>query len=153
MLTAKHYSNTNKLTNRCNSMSIQFSRTRDNSKKVSLIPLIDVSLFLLIFFMVAGTIEKFELIPIDPPEAESGKFIDEGHITVLLGTHDEIVIGDDLVMAEEVETVMKQILEDNPNKIITIKADGSIKAVKVIKIMERMRAAGGTHISLMTQSD
>ncbi len=30
-------------------------------------------MFLLIFFMVAGTVEKFEIIPIDPPVAQSGK--------------------------------------------------------------------------------
>ena len=52
---------------------MEFERTRRKRLEISLIPLIDVSMFLLIFCMVAGTIEKFEIIPIEPPVAPSGR--------------------------------------------------------------------------------
>ena len=44
---------------------MEFKRTRKNTTSIGLIPLIDVAMFLLIFFMVAGTVEKFELVPVD----------------------------------------------------------------------------------------
>ena len=68
---------------------MEFQRTRRKKIEISLIPLIDVSMFLLIFFMLAGSIERFEIIPVDPPVAQSGKLMDEGHVVILLGRHDE----------------------------------------------------------------
>ena len=39
---------------------MDFPRTRKKRIEISLIPLIDVSMFLLIFFMLAGSIEKLD---------------------------------------------------------------------------------------------
>jgi biopolymer transport protein ExbD len=131
---------------------MEFSRTRRKSIVISLIPLIDVSIFLLIFFMVAGTIEKFEIIPVDPPVAQSGKLMDEGHIVILLGTHDEIIVGDEIVALPQMQSMLKPDLHANPNKFITVKADANVPANRVIDVMDAIKAAGGKNLSLVTQS-
>src|ERR1700723_210571 len=97
---------------------MEFERTPRKKIEISLIPLIDVSMFLLIFFMVAGSIEKFEIIPIAPPVAQSGKLMDEGHITILLGRHDEIIVGDDIVPMEEMQKKLAPELQGNPGKVV-----------------------------------
>ena len=76
---------------------MDFPRTPRKKIEISLIPLIDVSMFLLIFFMVAGSVEKFDLVPIDPPVSRHGNMMDEGHVLVLLGSHDEIILNDEIV--------------------------------------------------------
>lgn len=131
---------------------MEFSRTRRKRIEISLIPLIDVSMFLLIFFMVAGTIEKFEIIPVDPPVAQSGKLMDEGHIVILLGRHDEIIVGDDIVAMEEMQARLTPDLKANPNKVITVKADALVPANRMIEVMDAIRAAGGRNLSVVTQS-
>lgn len=131
---------------------MEFERTRRKKIEVSLIPLIDVSMFLLIFFMVAGAIEKFEIIPIDPPVAQSGKLMDEGHITILLGRHDEIIVGDDIVPMEEMQKMLAPQLQANPNKVITVKADATVPANRMIEVMDAIKAAGGRNLSVVTQS-
>lgn len=130
---------------------MEFERSKTPKTELSLVALIDVSLFLLIFFMVAGTIEKFEIIPIDPPVAESGKLIDEGHIVILIGLRDEIIIDDELITLEQLESSMREALQANPNKIITLKADAIVEANRMIEVMDAIRRAGGTNISLVTQ--
>src|SRR6185312_11490515 len=107
---------------------MDFPRTRRKRIEISLIPLIDVSMFLLIFFMVAGTVERFDIIPVDPPVAQSGKLMDEGHVTILLGRHDEIIIGDDMVALPEMQKLLAPQLKENPNKVVTVKADAAVPA-------------------------
>jgi len=131
---------------------MEFPRTRKKPIQISLIPLIDVSMFLLIFFMVAGTVEKFDIVPISPPVAKSGKLMDEGHITILLGTHGEIIVGDDIVQMDEMQKILLPQLRDNPNKVVTVKADATVPANRVIEVMDAIQVSGGKNLSIVTQS-
>lgn len=130
---------------------MNFERSPRKTGQVGLIPLIDVAMFLLIFFMVAGTVEKFEVLPINPPVAANSKLVDEGHIVILMGTREELVMGEDLVTPEELEARVREQIKANPAKIITLKADASIQAVRVIDVMERLKKAGAANLSVATQ--
>ncbi len=131
---------------------VEFVRSKRKKIIISLIPLIDVSIFLLIFFMLAGVVEKFEIVPVDPPVAQSGKLMDEGHLVILLGRHDEIIIGDEIVPMEEMLELLKKDLEGNPAKVITVKADATVPANRVIGVMDAIKQAGGKNLSVVTQS-
>jgi biopolymer transport protein ExbD len=131
---------------------MDFPRTRKKILEISLIPLIDVSMFLLIFFMVAGSVEKFEIIPIDPPVAQSGKLMDEGHIIILLGNHDEIIVDDEIVAMEQMKQFLAPQLKANPNKVVTVKADATVPANRMIEVMDAIKLAGGKNLSVVTQS-
>ncbi len=131
---------------------MDFPRTRRKRIEISLIPLIDVSMFLLIFFMVAGVVEKFDLIPIDPPVSRNGNMMDEGHIEVLLGSHDEIILGDEIVTMEEMQKKLVEELANNPAKVVTVKSDAVAPANRMIEVMDAIKAAGGHHLSVLTQS-
>ena len=131
---------------------MEFPRTRKKTIEISLVPLIDVSMFLLIFFMVAGSVEKFEIIPIDPPVAQNGKLMEEGHIVILLGHHDEIIVGDEIVPMEEMMKMLEPQLKANPNKVVTVKADATVPANRMIEVMDAIKVAGGKNLSVVTQS-
>ncbi len=132
---------------------MEFPRTRKPMRAIELVPLIDVAMFLLIFFMVAGTVEKFALIPIAPPKAQSGKLLDEGHMVILMGTREELVLDDDLIPLDQLEARVREQLKANPNKVITLKADAGIPASRMIQVMDRIKLAGGRNLSLATQSE
>lgn len=131
---------------------MDFPRTRRKNINISIIPLIDISMFLLIFFMVAGRIEKFELIPIEPPVSRHGNLMDEGHVSILLGSRDEIILDDEMVTIEEMKEKLLPQLRDNPSKVVTVKADAVVPANRMIEVMDAIKAAGGKHLSLLTQS-
>ncbi len=130
---------------------IRFSVRSRRPRSVAIIPLIDVAMFLLIFFMVAGTIERFEILPVTPPPAHSSKWMDEGHIVILLGTHEEIVIGESLVTLPEMEQMVQGLLKDNPAKVITVKADGTIPAQRMLAVMDALKRAGASSLSIATR--
>jgi biopolymer transport protein ExbD len=131
---------------------MDFPRTIKKKIEISLVPMIDVSMFLLIFFMLAGSVEKFELIPIDPPVAQNGKLMDEGHIIILLGYHDEIIVNDEIVPMEEMKKMLSPQLKEHPGKVITVKADATVPANRMIEVMDAIKMAGGKNLSVVTQS-
>jgi biopolymer transport protein ExbD len=131
---------------------MEFPRTTKKKIEISLVPMIDVSMFLLIFFMLAGSVEKFELIPIDPPVAQSGKLMDEGHIIILLGYHDEIIVNDEIVPMEEMKKILSPQLKEHPGKVVTVKADATVPANRMIEVMDAIKMAGGKNLSVVTQS-
>ncbi len=131
---------------------MDFPRTRKKDVSISLIPLIDISVFLLIFFMLTGSIDRLELIPIEPPVAESGKLMDEGHLVILLGQHHEIIINDEMIPLEDIPRLLGPDLIKNPGKIITVKADAEVPANRMIEVMDAIKEAGGKNLSVVTQS-
>lgn len=130
---------------------MEIERSKKPIKEISLIPLINVVFLMLIFFLVAGTIEKVEVIDVELPEAVSGEVLDEGHVQVLLGRYDEIVINDKPYTLEEVEGVITKQLEYNKQRVITLKADARMKASRMIAVLDRIKAAGAQNLSLVTQ--
>lgn len=130
---------------------MDFERTKKPIKQISLIPLINVVFLLLIFFLVAGTVEKFEVIDVELPEAVSGEIVDEGHIQILLGQYDEIIINDKPSTLNEVLAEIESQLKYNKERVITVKADARMNASRLIAVLDRIKAAGGTNLSLVTQ--
>jgi biopolymer transport protein ExbD len=102
--------------------------------------------------MLAGSVEKFEIIPIDPPVAQSGKLMEEGHIVILLGHHDEIIVDDEIVPMDEMKKMLAPQLKANPNKVVTVKADATVPANRMIEVMDAIKMAGGKNLSVVTQS-
>lgn len=130
---------------------MEFERNRQAPRAINLIPLINIILLMLVFFLVAGTVTKFDVIDVALPEAVSGELLDEGHVQVLLGQYDEIIINDKPYTMDEVQAIMEDQLENNKERIITLKADSRMSASRMIEVVMRIKAAGGKNLSLVTQ--
>jgi biopolymer transport protein ExbD len=131
---------------------MDFPRKNRPVKEANVLPTINLVFLLLIFFMVTGVIEKIDIVPVDLPLAENGKVLDEGHVVILMGLHDEVLVNDEFVDLAQVPGLLKQALKDNPEKIISIKGDSMLPAEKVVSMMEIVRMSGGKNVSLVTQS-
>lgn len=131
---------------------MDINRSKRMTREISMIPLINLVFLLLIFFLVAGTIEKFDVIPVEIPVADNGKILDEGHLVIVIGQYNEILLNDELVVADELKRRVETALANNPRKIISLKADSRLEASKMVAIMDLLRLAGGTNLSIVTQS-
>ena len=130
---------------------LDMRRVNHTRREISMVLLINVVFLLLIYFLVAGTLDKIEIITIDPPDAESGKILDEGHIVILLGKYDEVILDDELVTMDDLVPMITQKLEAYPDKIITLKPDQDVPAQRLIQVMDLVKEAGGYNLSLVTQ--
>jgi biopolymer transport protein ExbD len=130
---------------------MDFERHKMPIRQISMVPLINVVFLLLIFFLVAGTVEKIDVIDVELPEAQSGEVIEEGPIEILLGRYDEVIANDQPMDMYGIEAWLAPKLEDDPERVITIKADARMHAARMIDLLDHLKRAGATHISLTTQ--
>lgn len=133
-------------------MSFEFARAVRTPRPMSFIPLISIMFVLILFFMIAGHLEKIQIIEVNLPIADSGQTIDEGPIEIMLGRHDEIIINDEIRATSDVLVELKRQLALNPERVITIKADAALEANKLVDLMQMIRDAGGINLSLITES-
>ncbi len=131
---------------------VEIERHAKPVKEISMVPLINVVFLLLIFFLVAGSLEKFHVLQVEPPIAESGQEINQGPIVIVLGKYNEILLDDELVERGQMIEMLKERLEKNPKRLITIKADARMKAVGLVDILDEIKEAGGINLSILTQS-
>lgn len=129
---------------------VEIARYRPSIREPGLIPMINVVLLLLVFFLVAGSIEKFEALSVDLPPAKNGKMLSDGQVVVIIGAQREIVVNDDFITTQDFQQTIEELLKDNPRKVISLKADQSLPATVMISIMNQIKEAGGTNISLIT---
>lgn len=131
---------------------MDFARRRKINGELSMIPMINVIFLLLIFFMVAGSIERLALMPMEIPVAESGHYLEEGPIEIVLGARDEVIVNSELVSLANIQGILEPTLSKEPETIITLRADARIPARRMIEVMNAVKRAGGLNLSLVTQS-
>lgn len=131
---------------------IEFERRTKKPRNINVISIIDVMLVLLIFFMLAGSVEKVEVLPVDLPVAETTAKTAEGEIVIVLGRYQEIVANDELLNDDkELQLWVAEHIRKHPGHMITLKADSRMKAEQLIDIMKLIESAGGKTVVLATQ--
>ena len=130
---------------------MKFERTRKINTQISLIPLINVIFLLLIFFMVAGSIEGVDIFEVTLPKSENGNVIPKVSSTVYLSIDGMIAVNNDVVAKEDLKTILSTLYIDNPGHKVKIKSDLNVPAETLIYVMNIIKEVGGEDVSLVTQ--
>lgn len=131
---------------------MEFKRNTRKLRAISMVSLIDIVFTIILFFLVAGHLEKFSIVPVELPRADSGQRLQEGPVVVSLGKYGEVVINDELYEGAGIGNELKRQFAINPERIITIKADTHLEANSLVDFLEKIRSAGGKNLSLVTDS-
>lgn len=134
-------------------MRIQDFR-EDDTPEINLIPLIDVLLCLLIFFVVTTTFDarsvlKLELPRADgqPPEAQSKA------LSVLINAQGRYFVGDREVLRTDVESLkqtLRDVAGDDRDRIVLIRADARTPWQAVITAYDALGQLGFRRIANAT---
>lgn len=130
---------------------IYFERHTKRGKNFWRIPMINVIFLLLIYVVIGGNMDGFEVLKVDVPVAESSEELNAGRLMIVLGKYDEILVNDELIMPEEVDATLQKAIAAHPGMSISVKADSRMAAPKLIDMLEKIKAAGGTNLTLATQ--
>lgn len=128
---------------------------RNASSDDNMVPLINVVFLMLVFFMVAGQIQKADPIAVIPPQSiNDNRAATDPNIEIVLGADDSLYVDDKLFAVEDVQAYLEQQFTLAPNKDafwVQIKADGAISLEKLRPVFNQVRLAGLTKVSLATQ--
>ncbi|QUX93444.1 biopolymer transporter ExbD [Marinomonas sp. A3A] len=128
---------------------------RNASSDDNMVPLINVVFLMLVFFMVAGQIQKADPIPVMPPQSiNDNRAVTDPNIEIVLGADDSLYVDDKLFAIDDVQAYLEQQFASASDKEgfwVQIKADGAISLEKLRPIFNQVRLAGLTKVSLATQ--
>ncbi|MEM6851664.1 MAG: biopolymer transporter ExbD [Pseudomonadota bacterium] len=118
---------------------------------INITPLIDVVFILLVFFMVAGAIDRPDPIDVTTPQSESEQAGDIEDVVILIGPDGSVAFQGE-VMPTDPALVQTATLwfAVRPDSSIQLKADADADAARVIEVMELLREAGAQYLVLLT---
>ncbi len=112
-------------------------------------PLVDVIFQLLIFFMLTATFVKNPNFEINLPQASTKLTTNvKKDITVVVTADGSIQFESEEVDHDELEDLLTEQYENNPNAIVLIRADTESKHGKVVKIMDLAKKVGFTRLGI-----
>jgi biopolymer transport protein TolR len=128
----------------------QLSRsTQSTLSEINMVPFIDVVLVLLIIFMITAPILQSG-IEVDLPKTSYVKEINERKLVVTIDKNARVYLGDTPVnvnrLANEVKAQMKK-----PDQSVFLRADESISFGTFAKVIDTLRVANITNISVITE--
>jgi biopolymer transport protein TolR len=114
---------------------------------INVTPLVDVTLVLLIIFMVTAKLVVAPAVPLDLPKASTSEGV-QVVFSVLLPSDGSILVNGALVPDEATLTARAQsALQGDPSLRAVIQADGGITHRKVIAALDALKRAGVTRIA------
>ena len=117
---------------------------------INVTSLVDVTLVLLIVFMVAAPILKSSL-DIAVPQAATAKPTQEEGITVYIMKNGKILIDDSPVDEESFDVSFSQIYSRGSKQPVFLKADAAVPYQKVLTVVDALRLEGVAELGLVAE--
>jgi biopolymer transport protein ExbD len=134
---------------------MRLRQRRREEPEINLIPLIDVMLFLLIFFVVTTTFTRNSGITLNLPEA-SPRPVEELEVPVeiVVDAQGRYYVNDRLVVNKQIETVKKALQQaakamEHPSLVISADANATHQAV--VTALDAALQLGIVQVSLTTR--
>ncbi len=113
-------------------------------------PLIDIVFLLLVFFMLTSTFLVPEAIELELPESSSASATETMPIVVSLNEAGQLALNGEIIELQQLRTAIEPLLKQDAESTITLKSDAHTEVQQLLKVMDEIRAAGGSNIALAT---
>ncbi|MEN9581388.1 MAG: hypothetical protein RJA70_4397 [Pseudomonadota bacterium] len=114
---------------------------------INVTPLVDITLVLLVIFIVTAKIVVTPAVPLDLPRASQGRDV-QVIFSVLLPTDGRLLVdGAAVAGTNALEERARTALAENPELRAVIQADGAIPHREVISVLDTLKRAGVTRIA------
>ena len=125
-------------------------RTQTSLSEINITPLVDVVLVLLIIFMVTAPVLQSG-IEVSVPKTRTVKEITEEHLVVSINKQQRVFLGNDAININEIKAKLRQKIRDPRNQFIFVRADENVPFGAFATVMDAVKQAGITNVSIVTQ--
>ncbi len=115
---------------------------------IDLAPMLDFTINLLIFFIITTSFIKEAGITVFKPEALTAENRASGNLLIAIRSNGEIWMDRHRIDLRDVRTQMERLHIERPDDTVVIIADRASNAGSVAKVMDEVRLAGITEISI-----
>ncbi len=125
-------------------------QTRTSLAEINITPLVDVVLVLLVIFMITAPVLQSG-IEVAVPKTRTVKEISEQRVVLTIDRESRIFLGDNPVNIHELPQRLRQPHTDPSKQIIYLRADERVPFGAFASVMDAVKQAGITNISIVTQ--
>jgi biopolymer transport protein ExbD/biopolymer transport protein TolR len=125
-------------------------QTRSSLAEINITPLVDVVLVLLVIFMITAPVLQSG-IEVSVPKTRTVKEITEQRTVLTIDRDQQVFLGDQLVNVHELPQRLRQAGMDPTHQIIYLRADERVPFGAFASVMDAVKQAGITNISIVTQ--
>jgi len=135
---------------------MKFRRRARNDVTIELVPLVDVVLVLLLFFMVSTTFIRQTELKVALPEAKADpQQIDNEVVEIAISADGEYAVNGRLLVDKQLSTLMRALSEavaGDTSKRLVINADSDAHHQAVVRAMDAAGQLGLIHLSITTRN-
>jgi len=125
-------------------------RTQTSLAEINITPLVDVVLVLLVIFMITAPVLQSG-IEVAVPKTRTVREITEQRLVVTIDRDSGIFLGDTPVNIHELPGRLRQGRADPSKQVIYLRADERVPFGAFATVMDAVKQAGITNISIVTQ--
>ena len=124
--------------------------TQTSLAEINITPLVDVVLVLLVIFMLTAPVLQSG-IEVAVPKTKTVKEITEQRMVLTIDKEQRVYLGDQPVNLADLPTRLHQPNTDSAHQVIYLRADERVPFGAFASVMDAVKQAGITNISIVTQ--
>ena len=121
--------------------------------EINMIPLIDVSLVLLIIFMVLTPYLVTSQIKINLPKTVTGMPADSEPVKIQITAQRTFYVNGKAVLADDLNGALKSALAGKTDPVVLIEADSAVPFEYVVKAMDQAKTLGAQKLGVAVATD
>jgi biopolymer transport protein TolR len=125
-------------------------RTQSSLADINVTPLVDVVLVLLIIFMLTAPVLQSG-IDVSVPKTKTVKEITEERMVISINRQQRVFLGNDPININDIGPRLRQKLLDPTRQSIFLRADEEVPFGAFATVMDAVKSAGITNVSIVTQ--
>ena len=125
-------------------------RTRSSLAEINVTPLVDVVLVLLIIFMITAPVLQSG-IDVSVPKTRTVKEVTEQRLVLTINKDQQVFIGDKMVNIHDLGDKLHEQGTDPAHQVIYLRADEAVPFGVFASLMDAVKQAGITNVSIVTQ--
>ena len=126
----------------------------DIISEINIIPLVDVSLVLLIIFMVTASYITASSIKVDIPQATYAKATEETNTaTVIISRDGPVYFENELVTNRQLREKMKTRYRDNPELSVVLSVDKAVNFKNVVAVLDVLSELGISKLNIAATNE
>jgi biopolymer transport protein ExbD len=118
---------------------------------INVTPLVDITLVLLIIFMVTAKIIVSQSVPLDLPKAATGSEVQVIFSVILAANGETQINGQKVANDDAILPRAREEIKKNPEMRAVIKADSAVSHGRVIHVLDLLKQAGVAKIAFGVQ--
>lgn len=132
---------------------MKLRRPPPRTERESVVALIDVTFFLLVFFMMVGRLDATAPFTVLPPNGQTGTELPGGGITVSVGTDGALAVDGAPIAAEALTPTVKSSLAANPKALVRINADRATPLRIILGLVNKLEDAGAKDVAIIVSPE